>query len=69
MSSFKKNNLYAQKPSEKFAKDKLILKLAKGITPFLSINGWPLYDKATTTKGDLVDFTIPKERYTACLCK
>ena len=61
MSSFKKNNLYAQKPSEKFAKDKLILKLAKGITPFLSINGWPLYDKATTTKGDLVDFTIPKE--------
>ena len=61
MSSFKKNNLYAQKPSEKFAKDKLILKLAKGITPFLSINGWPLYDKATTTKGDLVDFAIPKE--------
>ena len=61
MSSFKKNNLYAQRPSEKFAKDKLILKLAKGITPFLSINGWPLYDKATTTKGDLVDFTIPKE--------
>ncbi len=61
MSSFKKNNLYAQKPSEKFAKDKLILKLAKGITPFLSINGWSLYDKATTTKGDLVDFTIPKE--------
>ena len=61
MSSFKKNNLYAQKPSEKFAKDKLILKLANGITPFLSINGWPLYDKATTTKGDLVDFTIPKE--------
>lgn len=61
MSSFKKNNLYAQKPSEKFAKDKVILKLAKGITPFLSINGWPLYDKATTTKGDLVDFTIPKE--------
>ena len=61
MSSFKKNNLYAQKPSEKFAKDKLILKLAKGITPFLSINGWPLYDKATTTKGDLVDFSIPKE--------
>ena len=61
MSSFKKNNLYAQKPSEKFAKDKLILKLSEGITPFLSINGWPLYDKATTTKGDLVDFTIPKE--------
>ena len=27
----------------------------------MSINGWPLYDKATTTKGDLVDFTIPKE--------
>ena len=61
MSSFKKNNLYAQEETEKFAKDKLILKLAKGITPFLSINGWPLYDKATTTKGDLVDFTIPKE--------
>lgn len=61
MSSFKKNNLYAQKLSEKFAKDKLILKLSEGITPFLSINGWPLYDKATTTKGDLVDFTIPKE--------
>ena len=61
MSSLKKNNLYAQKPSEKFAKDKLILKLSEGITPFLSINGWPLYDKATTTKGDLVDFTIPKE--------
>ena len=61
MSSFKKNNLYAQEETEKFAKDKLILKLAKGITPFLSINGWPLYDKATTTKGDLVDFTISKE--------
>jgi len=61
MSSFKKNNLYAQEETEKFAQDKLILKLAKGITPFLSINGWPLYDKATTTKGDLVDFTIPKE--------
>ena len=61
MSSFKKNNLYAQKPSEKFAKDKLILKLSEGINPFLSINGGPLYDKATTTKGDLVDFTIPKE--------
>ena len=61
MSSFKKNNLYAQKPSEKFAKDKLILKLSEGINPFLSINGEPLYDKATTTKGDLVDFTIPKE--------
>ncbi|MFR2240638.1 MAG: InlB B-repeat-containing protein [Anaerobutyricum soehngenii] len=61
MSSFKKNNLYAQEETEKFAKDKLILKLSEGITPFLSINGWPLYDKATTTKGDLVDFTIPKE--------
>ena len=31
------------------------------MSPYLSINGESLYDKVTTTRGDLIDFTIPKE--------
>ena len=56
-----KLNLYAQKASEKFDKNKKIFGLSKDVSPYLSINGNALYSKATTTKGDLVDFTIPKE--------
>ena len=60
-SKFTKMNLYAQKASEKFDKNKKIFGLSKDISPYLSINGNALYSKATTTKGDLVDFTIKKE--------
>ena len=56
-----KLNLYAQKASEKFDKNKKIFGLSKDVSPYLSINGNALYSKATTTKGDLVDFTIKKE--------
>ena len=56
-----KLNLYAQKASEKFDKNKKIFGLSKDVSPYLSINGNALYSKATTTRGDLVDFTIPKE--------
>jgi hypothetical protein len=54
-------NLYAQKASEKFDKNKKIFGLSKDVSPYLSINGNALYSKATTTRGDLVDFTIKKE--------
>ena len=60
-SKFTKMNLYAQKASEKFDRNKKIFGLSKDVSPYLSINGNALYSKATTTKGDLVDFTIPKE--------
>ena len=60
-SKFTKMNLYAQKASEKFDKNKKIFGLSKDVSPYLSINGNALYSKATTTKGDLVDFTIKKE--------
>ena len=56
-----KLNLYAQKASEKFDKNKKIFGLSKEVSPYLSINGNALYSKATTTRGDLVDFTIKKE--------
>lgn len=56
-----KLNLYAQKASEKFDKNKKIFGLSKDVSPYLSINGNALYSKATTTRGDLVDFTIKKE--------
>ena len=56
-----KLNLYAQKETEKFNKNKRIFGLSKEVSPYLSINGESLYDKVTTTRGDLVDFTIPKE--------
>ena len=60
-SKFTKMNLYAQKASEKFDKNKKIFGLSKDVSPYLSINGNALYSKATTTKGDLVDFTIKQE--------
>ena len=60
-SKFTKMNLYAQKASEKFDKNKKIFGLPKDVSPYLSINGNALYSKATTTKGDLVDFTIKRE--------
>lgn len=60
-SKFTKMNLYAQKASEKFDKNKKIFGLSKDVSPYLSINGNALYSKATTTRGDLVDFTIKKE--------
>lgn len=60
-SKFTKMNLYAQKASEKFDKNKKIFGLSKEVSPYLSINGNALYSKATTTKGDLVDFTIKQE--------
>ena len=60
-SKFTKMNLYAQKASEKFDRNKKIFGLSKDVSPYLSINGNALYSKATTTKGDLVDFTIKKE--------
>ena len=60
-SKFTKMNLYAQKASEKFDKNKKIFGLSKDVSPYLSINGNALYSKATTTKGDLVDFTIKRE--------
>ena len=60
-STFTKMNLYAQNESEKFDRNKKIFGLSKDISPYLSINGNALYSKATTTKGDLVDFTIKKE--------
>ena len=60
-SKFTKMNLYAQKASEKFDKNKKIFGLSKDVSPYLSINGNALYSEATTTKGDLVDFTIKKE--------
>lgn len=56
-----KLNLYAQKASEKFDKNKKIFGLSKDVSPYLSINGNALYSKSTTTRGDLVDFTIKKE--------
>ena len=56
-----KLNLYAQKETEKFNKNKRIFGLSKEVSPYLSINGESLYDKVTTTRGDLIDFTIPKE--------
>ena len=56
-----KLNLYAQKETEKFNKNKRIFGLSKEVSPYLSINGESLYDEVTTTRGDLVDFTIPKE--------
>ena len=56
-----KLNLYAQEETEKFNKNKRIFGLSKEVSPYLSINGEALYDKVTTTRGDLVDFTIPKE--------
>lgn len=56
-----KLNLYAQKETEKFNKNKRIFGLSKEVSPYLSINGEALYDEVTTTRGDLVDFTIPKE--------
>ena len=60
-SKFTKMNLYAQKETEKFNKNKRIFGLSKEVSPYLSINGESLYDKVTTTRGDLIDFTIPKE--------
>lgn len=60
-SKFTKMNLYAQKASEKFDRNKKIFGLSKDVSPYLSINGNALYSKATTTRGDLVDFTIKKE--------
>ena len=60
-SKFTKMNLYAQNESEKFDRNKKIFGLSKDISPYLSINGNALYSKATTTRGDLVDFTIKKE--------
>ena len=56
-----KLNLYAQEETEKFNKNKRIFGLSKEVSPYLSINGESLYSKATTTRGDLVDFTIKKE--------
>ena len=56
-----KLNLYAQEETEKFNKNKRIFGLSKEVSPYLSINGESLYDKVTTTRGDLVDFTIPKK--------
>ena len=56
-----KLNLYAQKETEKFNKNKRIFGLSKEVSPYLSINGEALYDEVTTTRGDLIDFTIPKE--------
>lgn len=56
-----KLNLYAQKETEKFNKNKRIFGLSKEVSPYLSINGEALYDEVTTTRGDLVDFTILKE--------
>lgn len=56
-----KLNLYAQEETEKFNKNKRIFGLSKEVSPYLSINGESLYDEVTTTRGDLVDFTIPKE--------
>ena len=56
-----KLNLYAQKETEKFNKNKRIFGLSKEVSPYLSINGESLYDEVTTTRGDLIDFTIPKE--------
>ena len=56
-----KLNLYAQEETEKFNKNKRIFGLSKDVSPYLSINGNALYSKATTTRGDLVDFTIKKE--------
>ncbi len=56
-----KLNLYAQKETEKCNKNKRIFGLSKEVSPYLSINGEALYDEVTTTRGDLVDFTIPKE--------
>ena len=56
-----KLNLYAQEETEKFNKNKRIFGLSKEVSPYLSINGEALYGKVTTTRGDLVDFTIPKE--------
>ena len=56
-----KLNLYAQKETEKFNKNKRIFGLSKEVSPYKSINGEALYDEVTTTRGDLVDFTIPKE--------
>ena len=56
-----KLNLYAQEETEKFNKNKRIFGLSKEVSPYLSINGESLYDKVTTTRGDLIDFTIPKE--------
>ncbi len=56
-----KLNLYAQEETEKFNKNKRIFGLSKDVSPYLSINGNALYSKATTTRGDLVDFTIKKK--------
>ena len=56
-----KLNLYAQEETEKFNKNKRIFGLSKEVSPYLSINGEALYGEVTTTRGDLVDFTIPKE--------
>ena len=56
-----KLNLYAQKETEKFNKNKRIFGLSKEVSPYLSINGEALYGEVTTTRGDLIDFTIPKE--------
>ena len=56
-----KLNLYAQEETEKFNKNKRIFGLSKEVSPYLSINGESLYDKVTTTRGDLIDFPIPKE--------
>ena len=56
-----KLNLYAQEETEKFNKNKRIFGLSKKVSPYLSINGESLYDEVTTTRGDLIDFTIPKE--------
>lgn len=56
-----KLNLYAQEETEKFNKNKRIFGLSKEVSPYLSINGESLYDEVTTTRGDLIDFTIPKE--------
>ena len=60
-SEFTKMNLYAQNESEKFDRNKKIFGLSKDVSPYLSINGNALYSKATTTRGELVDFTIKKE--------
>ena len=56
-----KLNLYAQEETEKFNKNKRIFGLSKEVSPYLSINGESLYDEVTTTRGDLIDFTIPKK--------
>ena len=57
----KKLNLYAAKTSGTLNSDTLIYKTEDSLTPYLCKNGTALYTKATSTRGNLIDFSLAKK--------